>query len=356
MCGFNVHCLVTRNAVLLVLTMVFLSGCASTEEESQGVERFASLASQVANSNSQVSRPASKKYQGVRSILVSQNGELVYEKYFNDGKANKPVHMASLGKSILSAMIGIAIDKGLINSVEESVYQYFPYKKYDNWNTGKPDLKIRHLLAMSSGWKCGSMANPRNHCGVKMQNHKDKLKWLLDLPMEAKPGAIFNYSDAIPHVLVTIQAQATNMHPAEFFRQHLQLPMGLQHNPYEKNQLTSRDMLKIGQLFLNKGQWQGQQLISESWVEESTASVFKFKKSAGGYGYLWWQQTFKVDDVEYHSYYAGGNGGQYIFVIPQLDLVTVFTGSHYGNMRLLGQPVKIMQKHILPALLVSPNG
>lgn len=337
--------------IFQLLIVLLLTACTATTEFRPDNSGFEKLTSSVANSSSELSRPTSRKYAGIRSILVAKDNQLIYEKYFNDGRADRPVHLASLGKSFVSAMIGIAIDKGMINSVDESVYRYFPYTQYENWDTGKPDLKIKHLLSMSSGWKCGSMANPRTHCGVKMQNRDDKLKWLLDLPMEALPGKRFNYSDAIPHVLVAIQAQASGQHPAEFFKHNLQVPMGLKHNPYEKNQLTSRDLVKIGQLFLNKGRWNGKQLISEKWIEESTRPVFRFKRNGVGYGYLWWHKTFDINQKSYESYYAAGNGGQYIFVVPELNVITVLTGSYYGNSRLVWQPIEIMQNHVLPAVL-----
>lgn len=362
-----------------------LMSCSSTSQieegavEGQITARFVNLTAAIAHSPKGItrkSRVSVGKYQGIRSVLISQHNELIYEQYFNDGSANKAINMASLGKSLLSAMVGIAIDKGIIRSVDESIYSYFPYTSYADWSEKKADLQIKHLLTMSPGWQCGNISNYSEHCGAKMLQHKDSLKWLLDLPMQAAPGKLFNYNDAVPHVLVAILAQATKRHPSEFFKQHLQNPLGLENNLYDRNRLTSRDMLKIGQLYLQKGTWQGKQLISRSWIEKSTRSHVNFEQSqfAEGYGFLWWQKTFNTKDAlqsknalrskdtlhvkdnlnfkgqQYQSYYAAGNGGQYIFVVPELELVAVFTGSNYGDYQLTQQPLELMQRYVIPAV------
>ena len=290
----------------------------------------------------------SKDYAGIDSILVAKNNKLIFEKYYNGFHETKPHGIASVGKSLLSALVGVAIEDGHISDTDESIYRFILYPDYQNWDENKQEIKLKHLLTMTTGWECGDINYYSSHCGAKMENYDDPYKWLLGLPMVSAPGKTFNYNDATPKLLTAILNLATKKSTAHYFHDKIMVPLAIENNVFLTNQLTSRDMLKIGLLFLNKGKWQSQQVISKNWVELSTKTHIPFKKSrkTKGYGYYWWQRELVADQKPYNSYYAAGAGGQFIIIVPELELVTVFTGSSNYNMN---QVFEIMEKYILPS-------
>lgn len=308
------------------------------------------LKNQIQNNKSQA-----RKFKGLRSLIVVQNNTLLFESYFADGAKNKAVNVASLGKSLLSALIGIAIEEGNIQSESESLYRYFSYPNYNHWSIEKQRIELRHLLSMTVGWDCGNIFNYREHCGATMQEQEDPYKYILDLPMTHSPGQRFNYNDAVPQFLVAILAATTRTAPREYFREKLMQPLGLSHNLYDGNKLTSRDMLKFGLLYLYQGRWLESQLISKDWIDSSTSPQFSFghAEEKRAYGYLWWLREFIVANQILPTFYAAGNGGQRIYVTPKLNSVVVLTGNNYGKTNLMTQPDSIMRDHILPVLMQS---
>lgn len=293
-----------------------------------------------------------KKYNRIDSMLFARNGKLVFEKYFNGASKTKPHHMASLGKSVLSAMVGVAIDKGYFESEQDSLYRFIRYPSYQHWDENKKSINLEHLLTMTAGWNCGSIANYKEHCGYTMLEQPDPYKWVLDLPMKAIPGTKFNYNDAVPKFISASLMIAGKQTVAQLFNESLMQPLKIENNIFLTQKLNSRDMLKLGLLYLNKGKWGERQLISESWVEKSTSTqvVFGSDSHAKGYGYFWWQRDFEVAGRIFESFYAAGNGGQYIIVIPELDLVSVFTGSNYNNLKGMRQVFEIMESYVLPSI------
>lgn len=347
----------SRYVFLLLIVGIFVKGCAQRTDSSKNDARFSEFRNQIANESRGLTKSstADKKFRGIRSVLISQSGELLYEQYFNDGSRKRSVNVASLGKSFLSAMVGIAIQKGMISSVQESIYHHFPYSDYANWDPRKAQINIEHLLTMTPGWRCGNIGNYRAHCGAKITEKKERFKWLLDVPMDAKPGSMFSYNDAVPQLLAAILTLSSQQPARELFEQMLREPLGLSKNLYDGNHLTSRDLMKFGQLYLKKGVWHDKQLLDPKWIEQSFDPHVTLKQYhfADAYGYLWWQKAFVVGDVTLQSYYAAGNGGQYVFIVPALELVVVFTGNNYGNITLTQQPIEMMAEWILPAII--PN-
>ena len=320
---------------------------------------FSSISKKVFDSrkSAKFSNTVSASYYGVDSILIMYQDHLVYEKYFNQGSRNKPHLMASLGKSLLSAIVGIAIDQGHVKSVDESIFPLLPFKLYRNDDHNKQAIQLKHLLTMSSGWQCGGVEDYAKHCGVTMMQKQNPIKWALDLPMAWQPGSRFNYNEAEPRIASAIISIQTGQHSADYGKQYLLQPLGISENAFQTGKLTSRDMLKIGLLYLHKGYYKGQQLISEDWVQQSTSVQFPFK-SAGknkGYGYYWWLRDFHIDGEVYSSFYAAGNGGQYLFVVPGLDLVVALTGSNYGHFKRMQKFIELVENHILPPVAHRVN-
>jgi len=323
------------------------------------------------------------KYKGIHSILIFKDGKLVFEEYFKGHKFKYDatnhhgelvawdrtnLHRAmSVTKSITSACIGIAVDKGFIKSVHQSIFDYLP--KYSHLNTnGKDKITIEHLLTMTTGLQGNEWlvpySNPKNDI-VMTCWAEDPIAHVLKKPLLYKPGEYFQYYGGANFLLGEIIKNATKMNLDEFSGKYLFEPLGI--SSCYVSQLnngvieaagglktTPRGMAKIGVTFLNKGVWNGKQIISKQWVDKS-ASSFPGNKwmnnwddhwGMKGYSYSWWTHSFSKSGKKINMYYAAGWGGQYIMVIPELNTVVVFTGGNFISYR---PSFEILKKCILPA-------
>jgi CubicO group peptidase (beta-lactamase class C family) len=278
----------------------------------------------------------------VHSVLLIKNDQLIIEEYFKGHSANQPHDLRSATKSIRSILMGIAIDKGFIDSVDDPIFKYLksPIPK-KNIDKRKDKITIRHLLTMSSGLDCNDWDKNSQGQEDKVYKKKDWLQYTLDLPMVNEPGKVSNYCSMGTVMIAEIVSQASGMTIDKFAEQYLFNPLGITNANWghtsnkkvipsaKRLYMTPRDMAKIGQLIINKGKWNGKQIISEKWVEEST--TMKIKMAGVDYGYLWWNIPFKAKEKVFVSKLATGNGGQYIMVFPELDMVAVFTGGAYNS-------------------------
>ncbi|WP_165583436.1 serine hydrolase domain-containing protein [Aquimarina atlantica] len=301
----------------------------------------------------------------VHSVLIAKEEKLIYENYFSSHNQDISHDQRSASKSISSAMIGIAIDHNILPGVNQSIYNYIPKPYQYTKDSTKSKITIAHLLTMSSGIDAidfgidrKSIASENNY-----QPTQDWLKTVLEAPMVYQPGDVSNYGSANPYLLGVILGN-TITEPLELFMdQKLFEPLGISNYIIQNNEkgtpyfgggmyLTPRDMLKFGQLYLNKGVWKGNRIISEKWVEESFKKhhILANTKDKNEYGYLWWHKTYTVKGKKIKSIEARGAGGQYIFVIPELNLVAAITSGNYRNGR-YWQPEKIMENYILPAVI-----
>ena len=293
-------------------------------------------------------------YRYIDSIAISHKGTLVLDENFRtsldfaDDWANNrdlDLHVInSVTKSVTSALIGIAIDQGYIESVEVPVHDYFQHKlPIANWDSDKANVRLHDWLSMRHGYEWDewdvSYLEPAN-LNSQMIAADDPIQFLLDRPMATEPGTHFAYSTGVSFALGRILQLATGDRVHRFLERELLTP--LQITDYDFWQLDSqlhtgsalylktRDMAKFGQLYLNRGVWNGQQIISESWVETSTQQRLDLNTSGtAGYGYQWWMTQYQVGESVFSSYYADGFGGQYIFIVPELELVIAMTGSAY---------------------------
>ncbi|GAB3337193.1 serine hydrolase [Larkinella ripae] len=301
-----------------------------------------------------------EQYRNIHSLLVCRNGKLVYEKYFNGFTRAVPENIYSATKSITSALIGIAVDQGAIKSLDGKVIDYFPeYADLPNLTPAKRQITIRDLLTMRSGLACNDddPQSPGNE--ARMYTSPDWIRYTLDLPMQNNPGSVSQYCTGGVAVLGGILQRATGKTVEEFAQANLWKPLGI--NPIRWDRMPTgpvntsgrmfirpRDMARIGQLFLNKGQWEGRQVISAGWVEESTRKQVVLRGQE--YGFLWWRREFVLDTRRVPAYYASGNGGHFIVVLPTENLVVVSTGGNL-NSELTAQIFGMIRFQILPALL-----
>ncbi len=295
---------------------------------------------------------AQKSMTGLHSLLVIRHGYLVQENYFSSYKQDTLHTQYSVSKSFISTLVGIAIDQGLIAGVDENVLGYFPGQTFDNPEARKETMTLEHLLSMTSGlgWVEGDPAYRA------MYVSQDWAAYVLDLPMVATPGEVFNYCSGCSHVLATVLDSALGKSALEksglpdFARRNLFAPLGIQKYTWETDSqgipiggwglnLRPRDMAKLGYLYLHQGQWDGQQVISSAWVTTATSKHIQVE-GATEYGYQWWIYP------ELGGYAALGLGGQTIFVSPQRDLIVVTTADLDGHDKIF----QLIEKYILPAV------
>ncbi|MBN2089789.1 serine hydrolase [candidate division KSB1 bacterium] len=299
------------------------------------------------------------KGHNIHSILIVKNNKLVLEEYFDQYNSQKKHDLRSVTKSITSLLLGIAIDKGFIESVDDPIIKYLPeYQSQINWNDQKDKITIRHLLSMSSGLACNDWDRKSKGQEDKMYKTDDWVRFALDLPMDTNPGDTSLYCTANVIILGAIISNATAQNLDDFSDKFLFKPLGItdyQWSYIKKTKkvdsgghlyLTPRSMAKIGQLILNKGKWGEEQIVSEKWIEQSIAVHTQIQSV--DYGYLWWKIPFGFKGEKIFSICATGNGGQYIMILPQLNLVTVFTGGNYNSEK-AQVPFTIFQQIILPA-------
>jgi CubicO group peptidase (beta-lactamase class C family) len=295
-----------------------------------------------------------EKY-NIHSVTIVRNGSLVLDSYLYPFKNGIKHKMFSATKSVTSALIGIAIDKGYIKDVHQTITQLFPNKEISNLGELKRSVTLKDLLTMTSGFDCND-GSANNWAGtIAMRKTNDWTQYTLNLPMVQKPGESFHYCNGVSHLLSAIIHESTGIQTLAFAKKHLFDPLGIKDVEWETSPegiasgslglwLQPRGMAKIGLLFLNKGKWEGQQIISADWIEESTRSHIDGRWNNEDYGYQWW-----INQTGYYS--AVGMFGQTIYVVPEKELVAVFTSNIEGaNMYISG---KLLQKYIIPAVVSS---
>ena len=296
----------------------------------------------------------------MHSVTIVRHGYLVMDAAIYPFDQGSKHHMHSSTKSIMSALIGIAIEQGHIESVELPVLSFFPNRTAANIDADKEAMTLKDLLTMASGLDCRDSYLYHWRGLYQMMQTDDWIQFMLDLPMEEPPGTRFEYCNGASFLLSAIIQETSGMKAAAFAEAHLFGPLGISDVVWPDNpqgitigwgelRMRPQDMAKIGYLYLNEGHWDGQQIIPADWVADSTrrqiAATF-----TSGYGYQWWVSG---DDI----YLAWGFGGQYIIVAPELDLVVVFTSNLKGDESTI--PLGLLHDFVIPAakepIAMAPN-
>jgi CubicO group peptidase (beta-lactamase class C family) len=310
----------------------------------------------------------------IHGILVARRGALVFEHYRKgaDDHWGSPlpdaVHgpqtrhdLRSATKSVTGLLIGIACDRQLISSLDKPVFAYFP--EYADLRTPEKDrILLRHLLTMSAGLEWDenvSLADAR-HGEARMWRSGDRLRTALEPRLVAAPGLDWNYSGGCTELLGAVLCKAAGKAIDEFARETLFEPLGIEDVEwahYDNSPAASgglcmrpRDLAKIGQLILNRGQWDTRQIISAEWIDNSIAPHIGASDRLYFYGYQWWLGRSLVRGREVVWASAVGYGGQRLFVIPALELVVVVTAGHYGDLMQAWLPLVILNRYVLPAV------
>lgn len=296
------------------------------------------------------------EYANVHSVLIIKDNKLVFEEYFYEYGRDSLHELRSATKSLVSALTGIAIQKGIIKSVEEKVLPFFPEYKIENNSAEKQSITLKNLLTNQSGLDCDISNSKSAGNETEMDYSDDWVQFTLNLPMAEAPGGKGMYCSGNPVTVGRIIEKASGMTLPDFARQHLFVPLGISSykwnfKPAKENAedfcqvyLKPRDMAKFGLMYLNGGKWNGNQVVPKDWVTDSFSkhSVIQGVE----YGYLWWLKYLEVNGTRYYSKGAQGNGGQRICVYPEQNMVVVITGGNYNSQ---SPADELMAKYILPA-------
>ncbi len=263
----------------------------------------------------------------LHSLLISHHGELIFEEYYNGRNPQRPANMKSASKSVISALVGIAIDQGLIDSVDTPVSSFFP-ELFSEQETAKQAIKIENLLTMQSGLETTSNRNYG-----KWVLSDNWVEFAINQPLVAEPGTQMLYSTGSTHLLSAIITRASGMSTKQFAQQNLTSPLGYSMSYWSQDpqgiyfggndmEMTPKQMLRFGELYLNDGRYHNQQLIPAKWIADSFMPHARSPRGQGRYyGYGWWLRDLAGMQVPV----AWGYGGQLIFVVKELDLVVVAT-------------------------------
>ncbi|WP_425445824.1 serine hydrolase domain-containing protein [Dethiothermospora halolimnae] len=293
------------------------------------------------------------KLKTVNAILVLKENYIVFEKYYNDHNKNDLHPVMSITKSIISILIGIAIDKGYIKDVNEKILDFFPEYKSRDIDCLIRRVTIKDLLTMTSGilWQNRGMKEPLLD---RMKRSKDWTEFILTLPIEPNLVDRFLYNSSSSHLLSIIISKSTNMSAKEFSKKYLFSHLGIEDIKWETDpqgnsiggyglSLKPRDMAKIGQLYLNNGIWNNDNVLSGNWIKTST-TPYSNGNDIGKYGYHWWISK----DSRRHIYFALGYGGQYIINVPQKNTSVVIVS--HANRGQWNSPKYLLDKYILPSI------
>jgi len=263
----------------------------------------------------------------LRSLVVSHKGTIVLERYFNGARAAQAANIKSASKSVIAALVGIAVSRGHITSVDQKIGDYFPELATDP-QPGKRDITIEDLLTMRSGL---ASTSGRNY-GAWVQS-PNWVRFVLRQPLIDEPGTRVEYSTGSSHLLSAILTKATKTSTWQFGQQHLAKPLGFSLAKWTADpqgiyfggnemSMTPRQMLAFGELYLNGGKAGDRQVIERSWIDRTRVPRGRSRwGSDREYGYGFWIRELAGHD----SYYAWGYGGQFIFIVPDKDLVIVTT-------------------------------
>lgn len=306
----------------------------------------------------------SDRLKDITSLVVLRNGELGVEEYYANADRSTLHDTRSLTKSFAGTLIGIAIDEGHISSKEATLPDFYDLEKYKNYSKRKADVTIENLLKMDSGFD-GFDFNPSSPGNEEnMYPTSDWVKFALDVPMKTfgEDEIQWQYFTAGAVILGDILNQKTPDGLKIYAKEKLFNPLGIEKVKWQYTpsrvpntagscKLSSLSFAKYGQLYKNKGVWNGEQIVPEKWVKESMTVHYDLRMDGLSYGYLLWQKVYEYNDKDYEVFVASGNGGNKVFIFTDLDLVVVITSTAYNQSYMHRQADTIMEDYILPAII-----
>ncbi|SHI59427.1 serine hydrolase domain-containing protein [Aquimarina spongiae] len=312
----------------------------------------------------------SGKYERITSVLIAQKGRVLFEKYYNGADQNSKHNTRSATKTMATLLTGIAIKNGHIKSEKDKIFTYLKHKTPVEYpDPRKLEITIEDLLTMSSMLECNDFNSFSRGNEERMYPIEDWTSFFVDLPIRSYPfepkpedqpyGRSFSYCSAGSATMAEIVQKAVGMDVVEFAKQHLFEPLEIKEYKIHYNpegilntaggsEYQSRDFLKLIQMCLNGGAWNGQQIMDKSWIQKATTPKAKVRDGVE-YGYLFWLKAFGKEQ-QYRSYAMAGNGGQKVLAIPELDVVLVITTTNYGNRNAHNYTDEIINEYIVPGV------
>ncbi len=301
--------------------------------------------------------------QDVHAVLIARHGKLVLEEYLHGFSASQRHDTRSASKSMLSVLVGAEIQAGAKVDVDAPVYKVMNDGAFPaGLEPRKQAMRLEDLLTMSSGFYCDDNDDKAPGNEDTMQDQRTQPDWYrytLELPMAMAPGTQSIYCSANPNLAGGVLAKMTGEPLEEAFDRLIAKP--LQFGPYALNlqptgqpymgggaYIRPRDFMKLGQLMLDDGMWNGKRIVGHDWVAKSTAPLRDLRGLK--YGYFWWGMDFPYKGGTVHGFFAAGNGGQVVMVVPKLDLVVAFFGGNYGDKALYVPQQVYTPKYVLPAI------
>lgn len=269
----------------------------------------------------------------VQSILIEQEGSLIEERHLDGRDSQTAVNIKSASKSILSLLIGIAIDQGYLEGVDQTIGEFFPEYFEENPDSEKESITIQDLLTMRGGLETTSV---RNYGRWVVSNNW--IEYKLSRQLVSEPGDQMIYSTGSSHLLSVILTRASGMNTREFALLYLFGHLNASLGGWDRdpqgyflggNNMPMRpaDMIKIGRLMLNGGVWNGEWIVSEEWIQESVRAYTRSNFNPYDHGYMWWGKPV----AGFETIFAWGHGGQYIAIIPEIDTVIAATSDLNRN-------------------------
>jgi CubicO group peptidase (beta-lactamase class C family) len=281
------------------------------------------------------------RFENVLSMLIVKNGRLVHEAYSPYVQRNTLHWMASITKAVTSTLIGIAIDKGFIESINSGVGELLPEFKDAIRDPEFNKIKIKHIMTMSSAldWSEQSSYNDSQNSEHQMVDTQDWMRFVLSKRVKNEPGTQFLYNTGGIHLLSAVIKSATGLYVNEFAEKYLLHPLGIRAYQWNRDPmgypctggtdggigLRTRDVAKFGWLFLKDGTWQGKRIISQKWIKEATLKHRSRSYGRNFYGYNWSPGSKTVNGKTFDYIAAFGYGGQTLYLVPDLALIIVFT-------------------------------
>jgi CubicO group peptidase (beta-lactamase class C family) len=311
-------------------------------------------------------------FKKIGSVLIARHGKLVYESYF-DGDASTLRDTRSATKSITDVLIGIAIGEKKLSGVDARVFALLPEhtRTLQNPDPRKDKITVEDFLTMSSPLECDDWNDASRGNEERMYIVEDWAQFILDLPIAGRMhvgekvdlppyGRNFSYCTGGVFTLSEVLQKTTGLRADRYAQEKLFGRLGISDaqwvfSPLNIPQtggglrLTSRDLLKIAQLYLNGGSWQGGRIVDEAWVRTSTQPHARIDDETE-YGYLWWLKSFKSGGKSYPAFFMSGNGGNKVAVFPELDLAVVITSANYNTHGMHEQTEKILTDYVLQAV------
>jgi CubicO group peptidase (beta-lactamase class C family) len=291
----------------------------------------------------------------LRSLIIQQHGVLLHEEYNTGRTATKDFNIKSASKSIIGLLTGIAVEEGFIPSIDEPISRYFDDYFEENPDPKKENITIRNLLSMQAGLRSTSSGN---YGAWVISNNW--VEFALDQDFVSEIDGRMVYSTGTSHLLSVIISKATGMSTKAFAEKYLFEPLNIRVGGWDRDPqgfymggnnmaLSPKDLLKIGQMLLDEGRWEGKQIIAPDWIKDSFKTYTYSNYNPYGYGYQWWNK----ETAGYTTFFAWGHGGQYIMMIPELDAVVIMTSSvtNASRRRTYKRPVfTLLEDYIIPFL------